>query len=147
MPTKAPTARKVSALPIHRRPDREIADARGYDWRWRKARHVRLQAHPLCVCCLANGHVEPATVLDHIKPHDGDQTLFWDADNWQSLCARCHSYIKQVIEGQWRGGRLPDTLLRLDRPLPIYHGKYVGDVLESCGNRQKPMVPNSHHRA
>ena len=35
--------------------------------------------------------IEVATVVDHIMPHKGDNTLFWDRDNWQSLCKRFHN--------------------------------------------------------
>jgi 5-methylcytosine-specific restriction protein A len=44
-----------------------------------------LHRHPLCAVC-----GEPATVLDHTKPHRGDPALFWDQDNWQGLCQTCH---------------------------------------------------------
>lgn len=37
-----------------------------------------------------NGRYVRATVVDHIKPHRGDQRLFWDEDNWQALCKECH---------------------------------------------------------
>lgn len=49
-----------------------------------------LARHPLCVRCLAEGHYVPATVVDHIVPHRGDQKLFWDESNWQALCKHCH---------------------------------------------------------
>jgi 5-methylcytosine-specific restriction protein A len=30
-------------------------------------------------------------LVDHIKDHRGDMTLFWDsAGNWQPLCKPCH---------------------------------------------------------
>ena len=32
-----------------------------------------------------------ATVVDHIKPHRGDQKLFWDRSNWQPLCEHHHN--------------------------------------------------------
>jgi 5-methylcytosine-specific restriction protein A len=32
-----------------------------------------------------------ATEVDHKVPHRGDQDLFWDTSNWQSLCKPCHS--------------------------------------------------------
>jgi len=32
-----------------------------------------------------------ATVVDHITPHKGDNDLFWDRANWQSLCESCHN--------------------------------------------------------
>lgn len=37
-----------------------------------------------------NGKYVQATVVDHIKPHRGDNKLFWDKSNWQSLCKSCH---------------------------------------------------------
>jgi len=40
--------------------------------------------------CERKGHVIPATVVDHIIPHRGDETLFWDESNWQALCKKCH---------------------------------------------------------
>lgn len=66
------------------------ADARGYDSRWRKARALFLKQHPLCAFCQAEGKVVPATVVDHIIPHRGDQRLFWDQTNWEPLCKGCH---------------------------------------------------------
>ena len=36
------------------------------------------------------GMLTPATVVDHVIPHRGDQKLFWDEDNWQALCKSCH---------------------------------------------------------
>ena len=32
-----------------------------------------------------------ANVVDHIKPHRGDSALFWNTENWQSLCDKCHN--------------------------------------------------------
>ena len=67
------------------------ADARGYNSEWRKARDDFLQRNPLCVECMRNGEVRPATVVDHIIPHRGDRRLFWDETNWQPLCAAHHN--------------------------------------------------------
>ena len=39
-----------------------------------------------------------ASVVDHIKPHKGDEGLFWDTKNLQSLCSICHQSTKQKIE-------------------------------------------------
>lgn len=66
------------------------AGSRGYGRQWQKAARAYLAAHPLCVRCMAEGRYTRATVVDHIKPHRGDQTLFWDRDNWQALCKSCH---------------------------------------------------------
>jgi 5-methylcytosine-specific restriction protein A len=35
--------------------------------------------------------VTAAHATDHIIPHKGDLDLFWDSDNWQSLCERHHN--------------------------------------------------------
>lgn len=71
---------------------------RGYGYKWQQARSGYLKLHPLCVYCKQIGRVSPATVVDHKIPHRGDMTLFWDKDNWQSLCDTCHSSIKQQEE-------------------------------------------------
>ena len=66
------------------------AGARGYTRAWQKARKKYLEAHPLCVECMKEGRYVRATDVDHIKPHRGDRSLFWDRSNWQALCKRCH---------------------------------------------------------
>jgi 5-methylcytosine-specific restriction protein A len=77
---------------------RGSARERGYNTRWDKARKTYLMSHPLCVMCKRDGRVTPATVVDHIVPHKGDQQLFWDTANWQSLCAPHHNRDKQWEE-------------------------------------------------
>lgn len=69
---------------------RESAAARGYDSRWNKARKTWLVNHPLCAECERQGRVRAAVLVDHIIPHRGNQKLFWDQSNWQSLCRACH---------------------------------------------------------
>nr|DAP38490.1 MAG TPA: HNH endonuclease [Caudoviricetes sp.] len=85
---------------------KQTSAQRGYGSAWRRARARFLQDHPLCVMCLAEGKLTPATVVDHIKPHRGDQTLFWDVSNWQPLCKEHHDSTKKIIEA---GGRPPAT--------------------------------------
>ena len=69
---------------------RESAGARGYSRRWQAARARYLRKHPLCIICGNAGYIIPATVVDHIIPHRGDERLFWDEGNWQPLCKSCH---------------------------------------------------------
>jgi 5-methylcytosine-specific restriction endonuclease McrA len=76
---------------------------RGYGYAWQKARAGHLRNNPLCVYCQREGRVEPATVVDHKVPHRGDQTLFWDRSNWQSLCKPHHDGQKQREEAAARG--------------------------------------------
>ena len=66
--------------------NRQSSSKRGYDSRWRKYRVWFLSLHPICNIC----KTELATVVDHIVPHKGDMVLFWDKDNHQALCKRCH---------------------------------------------------------
>lgn len=37
-------------------------------------------------------------VADHIIPHRGDASLFWNKKNLQTLCKSCHDSIKQAEE-------------------------------------------------
>jgi 5-methylcytosine-specific restriction endonuclease McrA len=76
---------------------RQSPSERGYDWEWRKARDAYIRENPLCVMCLPKRIVQ-ATVVDHIIPHKGDQTLFWDRGNWQSLCKPHHDRDKQKMD-------------------------------------------------
>ena len=69
-----------------------------YNYQWQKARLAHRQEHPLCVMCLAEDRTTAATVVDHINEHKGDLELFWDRDNWQSLCKPHHDSTKQQIE-------------------------------------------------
>ena len=62
-----------------------------YGRRWHKARRTFLLSHTRCVHCERKGRHRKATVVDHIEPHRGDLDLFWNIDNWQALCQKCHS--------------------------------------------------------
>lgn len=66
--------------------------------RWARLRDRVLNARPLCVMCHELDEVTEADTVDHIKPHKGDEALFWDVDNLQPLCASCHSRHKQREE-------------------------------------------------
>ena len=66
------------------------ARERGYTWDWEKYRARFLSRNPLCVECLKVERTSAATVVDHIVPHKGDRTRFWDPLNHQALCRPCH---------------------------------------------------------
>ena len=74
-----------------------------YGYRWQQARVHFLRAHPLCRMCEARGKLTAASVVDHVIPHKGDVSRFWDEDNWQALCKPCHDAGKQ---SQDRTGRI-----------------------------------------
>lgn len=102
MPSRArrscgkPACPQLQPCPEHAR-RRELdrhrgsARARGYDRRWEKARVAWLAQHPLCAACARAQLTAAAALVDHVVPHRGDRLLFWDPDNWQSLCSRCHA--------------------------------------------------------
>lgn len=79
--------------------DRCNACERGYDRKWRRARAAYLAAHPLCAECGKHGRLEPATVIDHVVPHKGDSSRFWDQSNWQPMCKRCHDRKTATEDG------------------------------------------------
>lgn len=117
MPSKPPSA--LSSRQAHRRAydqRRGSASDRGYGAAWQKARASFLAdpANAFCVKCRQRGLLNPGTmrmdgsietnpgriglVVDHIIPHRGDQTLFWDRSNWQPLCHDHHDIVKQREE-------------------------------------------------
>src|SRR5262245_24722801 len=66
---------------------------RGYGWKWQQARLRYLRAHPACTCG------QPSTVIDHVTPHKGDKSLFWDEANWRGLCKPCHDRKTATEDG------------------------------------------------
>jgi len=69
---------------------RKNKNERGYTYRWDKASIQYRKENSLCVSCEANSIVKESEVVDHIVPHKGDMELFWNIDNWQALCKKCH---------------------------------------------------------
>ena len=65
---------------------------------WHKLRKQQLAIEPCCKYCDDVGHVVLATIVDHIKRHKGDEKLFFDADNLQSLCKEHHDSTKRREE-------------------------------------------------
>ena len=54
-----------------------------------------LCAHPLCEC----GCNQPATVVDHQRPHNGDRALMYAWDNLQAMTKPCHDRKTATIDG------------------------------------------------
>lgn len=65
---------------------------------WKRLRAAQLAKHPLCKTHLELGRTVVANTVDHEKPHRGNEGLFFDADNLQSLCKPCHDAHKQRLE-------------------------------------------------
>ena len=52
--------------------------------------------------CHAQGITTPGTDVDHITPHKGNQDLFWDKANLQTLCHACHSAKSMTEQNEER---------------------------------------------
>ena len=65
---------------------------------WRRLRYYQLLKRPLCKFCADLGLIVNATIVDHIKPHKGNESLMFDENNLQSLCKVCHDKVKATIE-------------------------------------------------
>jgi 5-methylcytosine-specific restriction protein A len=89
-PIAAARTKERKARADSRRPS---ARQRGYTKEWEEAAKAFLAVYGSCRRCGA-----AASVVDHIKPHKGDQALFWNRANWQPLCTPCHSSAKQSEE-------------------------------------------------
>ena len=79
-----------TARPTDRSNGRKTAHERGYTARWQKASRLFRMRHPLCVACKRRGIDALSEITDHVIPHRGDKKLFWDMQNWQALCKKCH---------------------------------------------------------
>lgn len=85
-----------------------MAQSSAAPWRrWYKTarwRDLRLQtfARDMFTCQMVGcGRVVADTsqlVCDHRRPHRGDERLFWDQNNLQTLCKPCHDGPKQAEE-------------------------------------------------
>lgn len=78
---------------------RRSSASRGYGHHWRKESKSFLALNPWC-SMRGPGCELLAVLVDHITPHRGDMTLFWNRKNWQGLCNHCHSSHKQRIEAR-----------------------------------------------
>ena len=105
MPVRPPIHR-----PVGRREKRErdqdyarqrnpVARALYRSKRWRTERASFLHDHPLCEECERHDLIRPASVVDHVNPHGGDETVFWDRSRWQALCASCHGRKTAAKDG------------------------------------------------
>ena len=116
---------------------RMTARQRGYTRRWEKARARYLSAHPVCVECEAEGRPRTGNEVDHIIPHMGDQKLFWDEDNWQTLCKTHHSQKTVQERKDWASILLPIISKPLI-PVEIVCGPPGSGKTTYCRNNASP---------
>lgn len=93
-----PQAPRTISYRKHKRPEnRPNAYQRGYNdrWRARTAQWIQEQAQQgncRCAYCKVplTGRRRDIHV-DHVVPHNGNQELFWDENNWAMSCPSCNS--------------------------------------------------------
>lgn len=88
---------ETQPCPTHK----QTAHQKGYDARWRAYRLwfiVQVNCtecgrnHALCEGkCREQGKIVPTYAVDHIRPHRGDEKLFWLHSNHQGLCQAEHN--------------------------------------------------------
>ena len=100
MPTRAKQVNETGRTTETKRVPRLGPRQRGYTTEWdKRAKHWRTHVQKVCQQCIKEGRVSPAEVVDHIIPHKGDMRLFWNEDNWQSLCTPCHNAKSATEKG------------------------------------------------
>src|SRR5215469_4488789 len=99
MPTSAPVHRPdVGTTWADRRAQSAVgrpSPSRTYGKRWQKLRAAYLAQHPLCEC----GCGYAATVVDHRKPHKGDQRLMYAWGNLEAMTKPCHDAKTAARDG------------------------------------------------
>jgi 5-methylcytosine-specific restriction endonuclease McrA len=82
-----------------------------YSHEWTQASLEFRRQHSKCLGC-----GNPATIVDHVVPHRGDQKVFWDKRNWQPSCEQCHKRVKSILEKRWSNAELHINDLWLSSP-------------------------------
>lgn len=71
---------------------KDRASKKGYkDKVWKAAEAKYLTEVPLCEDCARRGYVSVALAVIHKNDPILDRVLFWDRNNWLSVCEPCHA--------------------------------------------------------
>lgn len=63
---------------------------------WKESSRAYLVANPFCVRCEEESRLVLADCVEHLVPHCGHKSLFWDRSNWQPLCQSCRD--KRIVK-------------------------------------------------
>lgn len=89
-PSFAPARKERDDLYRRRRTDK-AEQAFYQSKRWKQVRASKLIDNPLCEECQRNGRIEAATHVHHKQEIKAVPELRFEPDNFESLCASCHS--------------------------------------------------------
>ncbi|HAE26534.1 MULTISPECIES: hypothetical protein [Hyphomonas] len=105
-PRLKPSGQKGAGQLVVQQPDgfgddgRLSSTARGYGYRWQKARKGFLNKHPLCAIHQLEGRLVASEVVDHWYPHRGLKWLFWTRALWVPMTKAWHDEVKQRLEAR-----------------------------------------------
>ncbi|WP_410498137.1 HNH endonuclease [Chitinibacter sp. S2-10] len=102
---KCDVHRRATIRQYESQPVRKAAKSLYATKRWQDLRVLMLRANPLCVECRKEGRLTAAAHVDHIRPHRGDEALFFDERNLQGLCKPCHSRKTAAEDGGFGNSR------------------------------------------
>lgn len=74
---------------------------------WKSTREKMLLINPWCVECAKHELRVRATDVDHVVPHRGNRGRFFDENNLETLCHRCHSRKTMREQNERRSGGQP----------------------------------------
>ena len=73
---------------------KDRASKKGFkDKAWKAAVAVHIDAIPLCEDCGRRGYISVACAVAHKTDPKLDRVLFWDKNNWLSVCSPCHQRL------------------------------------------------------
>lgn len=73
---------------------KDRASKKGFkDKAWKAAVANQLEQTPLCEDCNRRGYVSVACAVAHKTDPKLDRVLFWDKNNWLSVCSPCHQRL------------------------------------------------------
>ena len=73
---------------------KDRASKKGFkDKVWKAAVSSHIDSIPLCEDCNRRGYVSVACAVVHKTEPKLDRVLFWDKNNWLSVCSPCHKRL------------------------------------------------------
>jgi len=77
---------------------KDRASKKGFkDKAWKAALEAFLLDQPLCQDCGRRGYVSVALSVVHKTEPKLDRVLFWDKNNWLSVCGPCHARLTKNV--------------------------------------------------
>ena len=74
---------------------------------WKEYRARFIEVNPRCYAC-----GNKATVVDHLRPHKGDEKLFKQLDNHIPLCEICHNRVTAMYDKKFVVGSSIDSKIK-----------------------------------